>query len=62
MNKAQLRNLCINGYIWFGLDKGIHLLLKQVSSSQWLEIRCTESQLSNGDIEFMATHNLTLAP
>lgn len=47
-----------NGYKWIGFDKGKHLFQKKEGKG-YSVIEALESDLTNGNIEFMAEHGLT---
>lgn len=59
-DKDYYRAIKPSGFMWFGLIDGFHHFSKEVERGKWLEIRCREEQLTNGDIDFMAEHGLTL--
>lgn len=60
LDKDYYRALKPNGYQWFGLIDGLHHFSKEIESGKWAELRCREEQITNGDLEFMAEHGLTL--
>jgi hypothetical protein len=56
-----MTNLTYNGYTWSYSYKGIHTFTKK-ENGKFAIIQCEEKQLTNGDIEFMTEHGLTLDP
>ena len=59
--KSNYINLEFNGFKWFGFEKGIHSFSKKDSNGKFILIQCEEIQLTNGDIEFMTEHNISLS-
>ena len=54
--------MVFNGYKWFSHYKGVHRFQKRTNDRyRWMLIECTEEQLYNGDIEFMAENGWTLS-
>lgn len=58
-NKEHYKSLTYNGYQWYGYVSGKHLFQKGDYRTGYKTIRCTEEMLENGDIEFMAEHDLS---
>lgn len=59
INKSELKNLSFNGFQWFSFNNGIHSFSKK-SPKGFMHIQCSDDQLHNGDIEYMAEHELSL--
>ena len=59
---TNIKGVVINGYKCFyaNENKGLYEFSKETKSG-YLHIKCTEEQLTNGDIEFMTQHDLTYA-
>jgi hypothetical protein len=57
----QLREINIDGYQWAFTTKGIHSFHRKEPQG-YSVIECEEAQLSNGDLEFMIEHGMTLSP
>jgi len=53
------KGLIINGYSWLFKDKEIHTFSKP-SGKGYNVIECKTEQLTNGDIQFMTKHNISL--
>lgn len=60
-NKAYYRKFKCNGYEWGGAYDypESHFFVKELPGYKFLELKCTEDCLSNGNFEFMANHELT---
>lgn len=58
-SKEHYRKITHNGFVWYGFCDGFHCFSKKEKSG-YLNLRCREDQLSNGDFEFMADNGLTL--
>ena len=59
-DKSKYMDLEFNGYKWFGFDNGFHMFSKRVGDL-YATIEATQWHIDNGDIEFMAKHDLTCA-
>lgn len=57
----QIREININGYQWAFTTKGIHSFHRKETRG-YSVIECEEAQLTNGDLEFMIEHGMTLSP
>ena len=57
----QLREINIDGYQWAFTTKGIYTFHRKEAKG-YSVIQCEEAQLSNGDLEFMIEHGMTLSP
>ena len=52
----------INGYQWISQHKGVHTFSKRAEDGiRYAVIYCETEQLTNGDIEFMTAHDLTIS-
>ena len=60
-DKKKYIDLEFNGYRWFSHFKGVHSFQKKLNDGRWGKIECSEEQLNNGDIQFMAEHEMTLS-
>ncbi len=57
--KSHYQNLpSYNGYKWFGFENGKHLFKKKEAKG-YSEIKASETDLTNGNIEFMTEHGLS---
>lgn len=54
--KEYYKKLNPNGFKWHGFINGLHLFVKQVNR-KYLSVQCNESDLNNGNIDYM-TKNL----
>lgn len=59
--KEYYQNLNYNDYTWSGFWNGLHHFIKQ-DGIRYKCINCTEEMLVNGDIKYMAEHDLTYKP
>ncbi len=56
--KNHYRGMTVEGYKWQGYwDKFHHFVKKE--DKGYLECRCTDQEIENGDLLFMIQHNLT---
>lgn len=58
-DKSKYVGMNFSGFEWAYFDKGIHTFSKKIASG-YVKIECSEEQLTNGDIEFMAESNITI--
>lgn len=56
--KQYYKSLKFNGYKWGGFWGGLHQFIKKTSKG-YLNCSCSESDLINGNIQFMTLNQLT---
>ena len=59
-DKRKYENLDFNGYKWHKFKDGVHTFRKQIEPLIWSVIDCTEDDINDGAIEYMANIGLTL--
>lgn len=60
LDKNFLRQLKPNGYSWTHFRDGIYYFSRKEQTG-YSQICCSEEQLTNGDLEFMAENGYTLS-
>jgi hypothetical protein len=63
-SKSHYKSITHNGYQWGGYDgNDMHFFTKEVKEGYrvvgYLELKCSEEDLTNGNFEFMADNGLT---
>ena len=56
--KQHYKSLKFNGYNWGCFDNGLHHFIKRTSKG-YLNCACNETDLINGNIQFMTLNQLT---
>jgi hypothetical protein len=51
----------LDGYKWISFDEGLHYFQKELGRATYLHLICEEYQINNGDLEFMAEHQMSLS-
>jgi len=59
--KDLLKSIKPFGFTWVCFDSGIHYFQKKEANG-FYQLACTEKQVINGDLEYMAENGLTLGP
>lgn len=62
VHKGKLVVMRFSGFRWAYFENGIYTFTKDspTEKGKTLVVECSEEQLSNGDIEFMCEHGLSL--
>jgi hypothetical protein len=58
-DKRKYKSIEVN---WSVFEKGIHTFVKVVKAhKEYLCVKCSEEQITNGDLDFMTKHKITLS-